>query len=213
MISCPNCGTLSKEQVCVYSERLRKQNFGHTPILPTCGICGAEIEISHICTGGDILVVNGPCGSGKSTVAELMVQRGFLAIDGDCALQSARYRRNGEKVDYRGLVEEIADEIDLLSLYSSKMVLAAVIHPDDIEQYKKIFAERNMTYRFILLKPEYGVVLQRCQTRTCHEKVTPEYWIEFFYKLLNFDDGVEVIDNTNMTAAETVEYILQSDID
>lgn len=208
MITCPNCGTLQKEQINIYNAELRKQKFGHLPIWPTCNICGAEVENSHTCNGGNIIVLNGTCGSGKSTIAELLVEKGFLAIDGDCALQSAKHKRNGEKVDYRELVDEIADEIDVLSLYSENIVLATVVHPDDMEKYKRMFEQRNMNYKFILLKPKYEVVLQRCQTRTCHKSVTPEYWIDYFYKLLNFTDEVEVIDNSDMTAEETVEYII-----
>ena len=208
MLTCPNCGKLTKEQIYIYNAELRKQNFGHTPILPTCKICDAEIQNSHLCNGGNIIVLNGTCGSGKSTVAEVMLQKGFLAIDGDCALQSAKHKRNGEKVDYRELVDEIADEIDLLSLYTDNVVLATVIHPEDIDQYKKMFEKRNLNYRFILLKPQYEVVLQLCQKRTCHKSVTTEYWIDYFYKLLNFENEVEVIDNTDMTAEETAEYII-----
>ena len=125
-------------------------------------------------------------------------------------MQSARHKRNGEKIDYREIADEIAAEIDLLSLYSEHLVLAAVIHPDDMEQYKKIFEMRNLTYRFILLKPRYEVVWERCQTRTCHKSVTPEYWVDYFYKLLTFDDTVEIVDNTDMTAEDTVGYIMGS---
>jgi len=210
MIVCPNCGRLAKEQIHIYSTELRKQSFGHTPILPTCKICNAEVKSSHVCNGGNIVVLNGTCGSGKSTVAEVMAQRGFMAIDGDCALQSARYKRNGEKIDYRDVVEEIADEIDLLSMYSENIVLATIIHPEDIDQYKKMLQDRNLNYRFVLLKPRYEVLLQRCQERTCHKNVTPEYWINYFYKLLNFEDEVKVVDNTDMTAEETAAFIMQN---
>ena len=50
-----------------------------------------------------IFVLVGLPSSGKSTIAEVMAQKGFSAIDGDCALQTAKHRKNGEKVDYREL--------------------------------------------------------------------------------------------------------------
>ena len=78
MIVCPNCGELAKEQIHIFNSKLRKQNFAHTPILPTCKFCGAEVEITHRCNGGNIIVLNGTCGSGKSTIAELMQKGGFL---------------------------------------------------------------------------------------------------------------------------------------
>ena len=132
-----------------------------------------------------------------------------MAIDGDCAMQSAKHKRNGEKVDYREALDEIACEIDVLSMYSQNLVLAAVVHPDDLEKYKEIFKTRNLKYKIILLKPNYQAVVERCQTRTCHKTVTPEYWINYFYELLQYSDDVEMVDNTNMTAEETAEYIIQ----
>lgn len=208
MIVCPNCGELGKEQIHIFNSKLRKQNFAHTPILPTCKLCGAEVEITHRCNGGNIIVLNGTCGSGKSTIAELMQKRGFWSIDGDCAIQSARYKRNGEKVDFRGAIDEIAYEIDILSLYSQNIVLATIIVPEDLEKYRSLFKERNLKYKFILLKPNYETAVERCQSRTCHCNVTPEYWIEHFYNLLKFDKQMEVIDNTDMTPEETAERII-----
>lgn len=98
----------------------------------------------------------------------------------------------------------------MLSLYSQNIVLAIVIHPEDIDKYRKMFEARNMNYKFVLLKPSYQAVLERCQTRTCHKSVTPEYWIDYFYKLLTFDDEVKVVDNTDMTAEETKDYIISN---
>ena len=87
--------------------------------------------------------------------------------------------------------------------------MATIIVPEDLERYRNIFKERNLKYKFILLKPNYKTVVERCQSRTCHSNVTPEYWIDYFYNLLKFDEQVEVIDNTNMTAEETAECILK----
>jgi len=95
-------------------------------------------------------------------------------------------------------------------MYSENIVLATIIHPEDIDQYKKMFEDRNLNYRFVLLKPRYEVLLQRCRERTCHKNVTPEYWINYFYKLLNFEDEVKVVDNTDMTAEETAAFIMQN---
>jgi hypothetical protein len=68
---------------------------------------------------------------------------------------------------------------------------------------------KNLKYKFILLKPSFQAALARCQTRTCHKSITPEYWINYFYDLLQYDDEVEIVDNTNMTAEETAEYIIR----
>lgn len=118
-----------------------------------------------------------------------------MAIDGDCALQTAKHKLPGQKIDSRGLVDEIASEIDVLSLYTQTIVLAAVIQPEDMDKYKRMLEVRNMRYKFYLLKPSYQTAFRRCQTRICHNSVTPEYWINYFYNILVFHEGVEVIEN------------------
>lgn len=208
MITCPNCGAVDKSQAELYDVSLRKQNFGHTPIRPVCRKCHAPLQLSHRCSGGELIVLTGTCGSGKSTVAELLAQQGWLAVDGDCALQSAKYKRNGTKADYRQIADEIAEELDWLSLYADKFVLATVIHPEDLAQYRELFAARGLRSRFYLLKPAYDTAVQRCQTRTCHKSITPEYWIDYFYRLLEYGDGVIPVDSTDMTPQQTAEYIL-----
>jgi len=92
MIICPNCGKKSKDDILIYNEALRKQRFRLSPILPTCKSCGAEATVSHKCKGGNIIILNGTCGSGKSTIAELLQDRGWLAVDGDCAIQVIKHK-------------------------------------------------------------------------------------------------------------------------
>ena len=208
MITCPNCGELTEEEIWIYSERLRKQIFSMTPILPICKRCGAEADVKHTCKGGYIIIINGTCGSGKSTIAEILVKKGFLAIDGDCVIQVAKYKKGTKNVDFREITSEIASEIDILSLYGDNFVLSSVILPEDMDNYIKMFESRNLKYNMFLLRPEYQTAVYRCQSRTCHTSITPEYWIKYFYDILEFDGRVMVIDNTNITAEETAEQIL-----
>lgn len=209
MITCPNCGTLSKDDIQIYNESLRKQNFNISPILPICKGCGAEVSVLGKCNGGKIIVLNGTSGSGKSTIAEILQEKGFLAIDGDCAIQTVRHKTGRKQYQWGELIDEIACEIDILSMFGKDIVLSHVILPDDLEKYIEIFKSRNLEYMFFLLKPEYETAVERCLLRTCHTSVTPEYWIKHFYELLNFDDRVCVVDNTNMSAEKTAEYILE----
>lgn len=209
MITCPNCGEITKEDVKLYDESLKKQNIGISPVYPTCKLCGAEAAISHTCNGGNIIVLNGTCGSGKTTVAELLADKGFLAINGDCAIQTLRCKKGTKQYEWSELIDEIACEIDILSLFSENIVLSHVVLPEDFEKFIKMFKARHLQYKFILLKPDYQTAVERCQTRTCHETVTPEQWIKHFYDILLFDDRFDIVDNTNMTAQETAEHILK----
>ena len=209
MITCPNCGSLTKDDILIYSENLRKQSFSMSPVLPTCKRCAAEVTITHKCGSGNIIVLNGTSGSGKSTIAEILSEKGFLAIDGDCAIQVVRYKKGIKQYEWEELINEIACEIDILSLLGENIVLSHVILPEDFDKYIAIFESRNLKYAFYLLKPEYETAVERCQTRTCHTSITPEYWIKHFYELLKFEKGVTVVNNTNMSAEETADYILK----
>jgi broad-specificity NMP kinase len=98
-IACPVCGRLGTEDIDLYSLKLRRQNFGLSPLLPTCKVCGSEVGVRHSCAGGTAIILNGTCGSGKSTVAETLMNRyGFYAMDGDCVMQSVRRRLFYEKL-------------------------------------------------------------------------------------------------------------------
>ncbi|BCK01577.1 nucleoside/nucleotide kinase family protein [Anaerocolumna chitinilytica] len=210
-IYCPICGNIKPENIDLYKQVLRKQNFESSPIYPTCRKCNSALTLNKICNGGEIVVLSGTCGSGKSSVAiELMKNHGFIAIDSDCSMQSFRYKFNVKQVDYRSdeMLAEIANEIDFVRLFSNKIVLAQIVLKEDIDRYKKIFNERNLKYRFYILKPSYEKAVDRCQTRRCHANITPEYWIKYFYELLGFNDNVIVIDNSKLTIEETANRIL-----
>lgn len=208
MITCPNCGERARRDITVYSEILRKQDFDMSPVLPTCAHCGEEVEITHRCDGGNVIVLNGTCGSGKSTIAEILLRKGFLAIDGDCVIQVVKHKKGTTQVDFNEIAAEIANEIDILSMFGDDFVLSTVILPEDLDKYIEIFQSRNLKYRLFLLRPEYQTAVVRCQSRTCHASVTPEYWIRHFYEKLDFDDRVNVVDNTNMTPEETAAHVL-----
>jgi len=210
VITCSSCGELEINDITIYSESLRNQDFSMLPVLPTCIHCGEEVEITHKCNGGNIIVLNGTCGSGKSTIAELLADKGFLVVDGDCVIQSVKHKKGTKQVDFNEMADEIASEIDILSMFGDNFVLSTVILPEDFDRYIGVFQSRNLKYRLFLLKPEYQTALERCQSRTCHTSVTPEYWIKYFYEMLNFDDRVIVVDNTNLTPEETVAHILKS---
>jgi predicted ABC-type ATPase len=208
LITCPNCGEIPKSDIWVYSESLRKQDFDMSPVLPTCVRCGKEVEIAHKCNGGNIIVLSGTCGSGKSTIAEIFLGNGFLGIDGDCVIQTVKHKKRVEQVNFSEMADETAVEIDILSMFGDDFVLATVILPEDLDKYIEIFQSRNLEYRLFLLKPDYRTAVQRCQSRTCHGSVTPEYWIRHFYEKLSFDDRVIVVDNTSLTPEETAAYVL-----
>lgn len=209
MINCPNCGEITKDNIKIYDESLRKQKISILPILPTCKLCGAEVVVSHICNDGNVIILNGTCGSGKTTIAELLVDKGWLAIDGDCVIQSLRHKKETKQYEWNELINEIACEIEILSLFCKNIVLSHIVLPEDFNKYIELFKSRYIKYKLILLKPEYQTAVERCKIRTCHTSITPEKWIKHFYDNLVFDnDRFDIIDNSDMTAEDTAEIIL-----
>jgi len=198
--------------VTIYNKSLRKQTFDISPILPACNICGSEAEVTGNTRGVKILLLNGTCGSGKSSIAdELMKFHGFLAIDGDCVRQVQKYKLGPERKWVNNapeMIEEIGKEIDILSAVGSEIVISTVVEPDDLPKYISLFESKGMDYRIILLKPDYETVVKRTQTRTCFGSITPEYWVRYFYDKLEFDD-VETLDNSNLSVEQSAVAILQ----
>lgn len=216
-ILCPVCGEIDKGDITLYDTELRRLNLDISPIHPTCNHCKSTVSINKKCCGGEIIVLNGTCGSGKSTIAiELMKHYGYCTIDGDCVNQSVKHKIENQDPDFKSKVQfnsdetlaEIASEIDYTSLYSKKLVLSQVILPQDIDRYIKIFTERKLEYYFFLLRPTYEEAVARCQNRTCHKTITPESYVRHYYDKLVFDKGVTVIDNTKLTVDETIQTIL-----
>lgn len=204
---CPVCGMVTLQQVSLYDESLKKQQFSLLPVNPRCGKCGAEVEIRPKGCGGRITVLNGTCGSGKSSVAEAFSRQGYLAIDGDCAIQTLRQRSGQKKYEWNALIAEVCREIGIVSAFGSDIVLSHIILPEDMPQYLQCFRELGLAYRLILLKPDYNCAVERCRTRTCHTSVTPEEWIRYYYDRLVFDQHVYVVDNAALTVEETVQTI------
>ena len=202
--TCPKCGTVPLENITVYNETLRKQTFNISPILPTCNTCNSEVEVKGCAQDVKIILLNGTCGSGKSSTAEELVKsHGFLAIDSDCAMQVIKHKLGVKHVDFDSneLFEEICKEIDILSAFGSNIVLSHIVMPADIPKYIRLFKGKGMAYRIILLKPSYKTAVERTKIRTCHSSTTPEEWVQYFYDRLIIDD-IEVFDNSDLTVEQ-----------
>lgn len=214
MITCPKCGEVSKENIFIFNEKIKKQNIKIIPILPTCKICNSEVSVSCVCDGINLIVLNGTCGSGKTTIAERLMEKGWLAIDGDCAIQSLRHKKGTKDYEWNELIDEILSEIDIASLFGNNVVISHILLEEDYSKYIDFFRSRNIKYRLFLFKPDYELVVQRCQARTCHTSITPEKWIKHFYDKLDFfDERHVVIDNSVISENQTIERILSMIID
>ena len=217
IIACPHCGILTAGQIAIYNQALRKQRFDISPVLPCCLECGAEVSIETRYDSGNVLVLNGTCGSGKSSVAEvLMKERGFAAVDTDCAMQVLKHKRALPRYSYDSeeLFGEVTHEIDMLLSLGYDVALAHVIKPEDLRKWAEYFIGNNIRYAFFLLQPAYDVAVSRTKARTCHASITPEEWVRHYYDKLDaekFDPslGVHIYDNSAETAEETAARVLE----
>jgi len=209
-VACPICGVVPLVDITIYNIALRKQAFSLSPILPTCNICGSEVQVKGSTGGMKVLLLNGTCGAGKSTTAEELVQNyGYHAIDIDCVMQVLLY-----KLGYRPpnnaqeMLDEVSMQMDILAAVTREIVISAVIEPVDLQRYIDIFEAGDVDYRIVLLKPSYDVAVYRTQTCICHTSITPEEWVRYFYDRQIFE-AMETIDNSDMTVQETTQLILQ----
>lgn len=216
-IECPICGEIFINEISLYDTELKKQNFDILPINPKCNHCKSTVKINKKCDGGRIIVLNGTCGSGKSTIAyELLKNFGYYIIDGDCVKVLVKNKLNIEDPDFKFKVQfnsketlsEIATEIDNISLFSNKFVLSHIILPQDLDRYIKIFTEKNLDYHFYLLNPLFEKAVERCQSRNCHNTKTSEDFVRYYHERLTFTNGITIIDNTNLSVDETVNTII-----
>ena len=212
-ITCPIDGLIPLHSVTIYNESLRKQTFSISPILPVCNICESEVEIKGNTQGITLILLNGTCGSGKSTTAEeLLKSHGFLAIDGDCVLQVVRHKLGLKHVDFDSneVFEEICKQIDILSAIGNKIVITHIVMPNDLQKYKNLFLSKGINFRVILLKPRYEIAVERTKTRTCFGSITPEEWVYYFYDKLAFaDDEIEVIDNSELSVEQAALTLIK----
>ncbi len=217
---CPKCGHVHSNNIKIYNERLRKQNFIISPILPTCLSCGSEVTLIKqpvLGNGCKVIMLTGTCGSGKSSTAEILMKiYGFDVIDGDCVMQVVKHKFGVNKVEYNepAMYREIEYQIDILLALKKDIVISNVVTLQDLQVYRNIFKQRNICYQVFLLQPRYASAIARTQTRTCHKSITPEEWVKYFYDELSlfqnkYNEDVIILDNSDYTVEESADKILK----
>lgn len=213
---CANCGELEKHEVVLYSEELRRQKFSISPLYPVCRRCGAQVTAEKRPGRGKVVLLNGTCGSGKSSVAEALRRYyGWMPVDLDCVIQSVKRRKQLEKVSSNSaeVFDEVAWELEFLQSFGFDVALATVVETGGLPLYAELFDRMGFDWRMALLKPDIETAIARCETRTCHVHKTPEKWVRYFYDLLEFPPSVNAekavtLDNSKEDAAATADRII-----
>jgi shikimate kinase len=212
---CINCGFA--DDISLYNDKLRKPNFVIAPILPTCNVCGCEVQLAsgeRSNHDNRVFVLTGPIGSGKTSTAEHLFSRhGFNAVDHDCIIDLASHKHNS-KVEFNDpeAIAAIEDNLDILLAFKEDIVLSLVILPLELDMYRSMLQKRKLDYRIFFLCPDYDTALQRTRTRTCFRSVTPEKWVKHFYEKTEPFKNIEgedviLLDNTGLTVEESVATI------
>ncbi len=214
---CPRCN--SDVRFTLHNEKVvQKKRIAIKPILPTCLACGTEVRVHPrpaSMQGGNLLVLIGTCASGKSTTAEMLIQRhGFYGIDGNVVSNVVSYKSGGARVEFNSveILQEIGYEIDILLALQQDIVLTQVIIPEDLPSYRELFRSRGLHYRIFVLQPQYSVAVARSKARTCWNTLTEERWIKHFHEhMARFvpQQDVVIFDNSDLSAEEAAERIWQ----
>lgn len=185
---------------------------------PWCRRCGAGLDYGRAHGAGSAqgprgraLVISGTCASGKTTLSHLLARdRGFVQIDGDWLLRRWRDRL-GHSIDFNEIQPEIFALADGITALGRDVVVAHVILPDRIPQYRRFLGEAGIPHRIVILMPQVEVLLARNEARECW--FTEQKWIMRFHNAL-LDAPPEIValyhDNSNESPGETVARLIES---
>ena len=209
--NCPRCGPLSIDRLGLYRPGMFNANSMRLdPHCISCGGCASyQRRPDQLASRGSVLVINGTCASGKSTISHLLAQKhGFVQIDGDWILHKAR--QDNPKVHSDELHEELAMLAATLADLGQPIAIAHIIPPEHVSVYHRIFSDLEIDFEVVILMPRVPALLSRNETRKCWPKTTPEYWVMKFhneFEAASGDLARHFHDNTDETELETATHL------
>ena len=161
----------------------------------------------------NIIILNGTCGSGKSTVTQYLVENySFYSFSCDNIIKQEK-AKTGISYEYNS--ESIYSKYsDLLSTNLDKeyLIIDSIFIDNDLSRFL-LYVPKSITNIFhIVLYPQYEIAYMHTQERTCFIHKTEEYWVKYFHKhiseLINVDKNVHIIDNSYISIQETANIVL-----
>lgn len=154
-----------------------------------------------------VLIVTGPCGSGKTTVSRLIAERrGLRHISGD-DIKKELFPDIERITDYPEKLEKVKEEIffrsnEHYSRGESVVIDYVILGRKQIDEYRNQFAN-NLHIKILLPKRE--VILERDKLRDCWtagEKCATELYDKFEI-LKEYISPEHYVDNSDETPEET----------
>lgn len=166
-----------------------------------------------------VLVLSGACGSGKSTIAQLLAEdHGWLRVSEDDVwkrqFQNDR-GRIGTDEHRRKRVSVRREVVDTVcgALGQAEVVIDATVHdtdPSSVREYEELFDSSGVSWQIRVLHPELEVVIERDATRnglTLGAHRVERLWRKFSGQL--FDPRV-FLDTSVEEPRETAQRVLAS---
>lgn len=154
-----------------------------------------------------MLIVSGPCGSGKTTITNLITQSGkYVHISGD-DIKNELFPEIEEINYYPEALEKVYIEIykrtkKYFELGKNVVIDYIILSQKRIEEYRKAFS-KNLVIK--VLFPRKETIIKRDQTRECWtagEKCVSDLY-DRFNRLQDYIGKENYIDNSEETPEET----------
>jgi adenylate kinase family enzyme len=165
---------------------------------------------------GRVVIVTGPPGSGKSTVAEVLAesaQRPTVHLLTDTFY---RWIRAGYIAPYlkeaaqqnEVVIGVIADAAARYALGGYDVIIDGIVGPWFLDKLRGVLRRHRIATSYVVLRPRLDVALSRAAGRSGDELILPEpisHMHEQFGNLAELEG--HVVDSSEQTAEQTVEQV------
>jgi predicted ABC-type ATPase len=163
----------------------------------------------------EILILNGTCGSGKTTIAKQISELFcYYHIDSDEIIKLIK-EKTGIRPEYNSkeIYQEYYNIIKEKWENKISIVLSSVFIDDDLKNFIS-FSNGNYFFRYFILFPTVDIAIKRTKKREFFSSITPEYWVNHFHEKINEKKEdvlyTNIIDNGDISIKKTVEIIMKN---
>jgi predicted ABC-type ATPase len=126
----------------------------------------------------NLFILNGTCGSGKSSVSQFLVDNhNFLCISCDKLIREEK-NKNGIAPKYNSATIYTKYFDELLALpHNTNVIIDSIFTEADINHFIELLPSFSITLFHIILYPKYSIAYKRTQERTCFKAHRVVVWV------------------------------------